>query len=110
MKKIIIGLILVLCGIAYAAAEKSLIIKIEIPAAKKADFMEAFLKAHPNQTTDEKDPVHMTDEQWIQHWTYLQVMGAYKQGVREKFEETEKPVYDPNIAKKVEEKEAEPIR
>ena len=70
---------------------------ITIPDDKYYEYKKYFLMTYPNQTTDEKDPVHMTDDEWIVHKINLMAKNAYRKGKQAENDEQIKPVFDDNI-------------
>jgi len=70
---------------------------ITIPDDKYDEYKKYFLIAYPNQTTDEEDPVHMTDDDWMVHKINLMAKNAYRRGKQIENDELSKPVFDDNI-------------
>jgi len=70
---------------------------ITIPDDKYDEYKKYFLIAYPNQTTDENDPVKMTDDEWMAHKINLMAKNAYRKGKQAESDEQIKPVFDDNI-------------
>ena len=91
MKKLLIIVVMIGIILPAFAAPSDIVITLTIPAAKVADFKEAFLREHPvpmeavldeeGNRTGETQPRY-TDKQWIKMRIKSYVMGEYREGKR----------------------------
>ena len=107
MKKITIGLIIIVISIAFIsldAAPGDVVITFTIPAAKVADFQAGFLAKCPIPLIEDplstpENPLPLikefTPKQWIKEWIKRDVKRAYRYGKKLLAEEA--AVIDPNI-------------